>query len=228
MHLPSVECHEKTLINVKARPSIRPVAFLVAVALVACESTPRRGRNIPEAEREITASDVQTCEDMTLRIYATHANGALEANGPRPPHGYNGIKFVGAVRRSPSQIAKQANIDANADTRAWIEEMYGPPLRELYLRGIFGPPGGPGWINYDFVYETQDNIPAENPVVRIEAGEIDSDRGCVIVRGVLHDASGDWNAAGTQLWVFGLVNGKWRVCDFISHGKSFAQTLSGG
>lgn len=209
-------------------PSPRQLAVCVFAALAACESTSPRGDSIPASERPITATDVQTCEDMTLRIYAKHASGVLEANGPRPPHGYNGIKFVGAVRRSPAQIAKQAKADADADTRTWINEMYGPPLRELYLRGLFGPIGGPGWINYDFVYETQDTILAANPVVRIGPGEIDSDRGRVIVPAVLRDSAGGWNAAGTQLWVFGFVDGRWRVCDFISHGKSFAQTLSGG
>lgn len=201
---------------------IRQAVVLASVALAACESARFPGASIPKAERAITAADARACEDIVLRIYAKHGWGAMEGDLE------GRLEFAGSVRRTPSQISRQARADYLGETKTWINEIYGPPLRELILRGVLGPVGGPGWINYDFVYETQDTIAAEKPVVRIGQGEIDNDRGRVVVPGVLNDATGSWNAAGTQLWVFGQVDGKWKVCDFISHGQSFAGTLSGG
>ena len=178
-------------------------------------ATPKPHSNIPSDATAPTPADVRQCEEITLRVMSCHAYGAP-------------ITFTGTVSGGAMTIA-QAAADFSKDNDSWRREIYGPPLRDLILRGCNAPTGSYGWINYDWVFETQDSIPnAENMTVVIGPG---STQGKLVIVPVRIESPGGTLDGRKQQWVFGRVQGRWKVCDFLSDGgfgtreQSFARFL---
>jgi len=101
-----------------------------------------------------------------------------------------------------------------------IGALYGPRLRFLLLRGLNAEPGTDHWINWDYVYETQDDMPS---VLSVGPGRADGDR---IVVPVLMLRPWATPARKTKTWIFKRFNGQWLVDEVIDlDGQSLTRVL---
>ena len=103
-----------------------------------------------------------------------------------------------------------------------IKAAYGPRLRFLLLRGLSAEPGTDHWINWDYVYETQDDMPK---VLSVGPGVVDGTR--VVVPVVMQRPHGQ--PPQTKTWSYEFVDGAWRVSDVRElDGRSLTKLLEGG
>jgi hypothetical protein len=101
-----------------------------------------------------------------------------------------------------------------------IGALYGPRLKFLLLRGLNAEPGTNHWLNWDYVYDTQDDMPE---VLSIGPGRVESDR---IAVPVLMRRPWQTPSQQTKTWIFKRFNGQWLVDDIIGlDGKSFTRLL---
>ena len=101
-----------------------------------------------------------------------------------------------------------------------IGALYGPRLRFLLLRGLNAEPGTDHWINWDYVYETQDDMPS---VLSDGPGRADGDR---IAVPVLMLRPWETPARKTKTWIFKRFNGQWLVDEVIDlDGQSLTRVL---
>lgn len=88
------------------------------------------------------------------------------------------------------------------------------------MRGLNAEPGTDHWINWDYVYETQDDMPK---VLSVGPGVAESSR---VVVPVVMQSSG--RPPQTKTWLYELVDGSWKVSDVRElDGKSLTKVLEG-
>lgn len=100
-----------------------------------------------------------------------------------------------------------------------VRAAYGPRLKFLLLRGLRAEPGTDHWINWDYVYETQDDMPM---VLSVGPGVSEGSR--VVVPVVMQWPNGQ--PPQTKTWSYELMDGFWRVTDVRNlDGKSLTKLL---
>lgn len=109
-------------------------------------------------------------------------------------------------------------LDSPDNDAALIHEVYEPSLASRIQRGQTAKPGTPRHLNYDYVYETQFEMPEV-----LQVGPANADAYRVYVPVVLQWAN---ETPATKYWVFASKKGRWMVVEMIdTEGRRLSQIL---
>jgi hypothetical protein len=149
------------------------------------------------------------------------ALSACEVPAPTTPSGAQQTAVpsesdLGTCESTTKRILSTPHNDENL-----IRAAYGPRLRFLLLRGLHAEPGTDHWINWDYVYETQDDMPK---VLSVGPGMAQGNR--IVVPVVMQRPYGQ--PPQTKTWSYEFIDGSWRVSDVRElDGRSLTKLLEG-